>query len=38
VADEKARIATILQGKELKPAWVSKALQANGALKAGETL
>lgn len=38
VSDEKARIATIQQGKELRPAWVSKALQANGALKAGETL
>lgn len=38
VADEQARIAAIKQGKDLKPAWVSKALQANGALKAGETL
>ena len=37
-ADEKARIAALKQGKDLKPAWVSKALQANGALKAGETL
>jgi len=38
VADEQARIAAIKQGKDLKPAWVAKALQANGALKAGETL
>ena len=38
VADERARIATLLQGKDLRPAWVAKALQANGALKAGETL
>jgi 4-hydroxy-4-methyl-2-oxoglutarate aldolase len=38
VADEQARIATLRQGKDLKPAWVVKALQANGALKAGEAL
>jgi RraA family protein len=38
VADEQARIAALKQGKDLKPAWVAKALQANGALKAGETL
>jgi regulator of RNase E activity RraA len=38
VADEQARIAALKQGKDLKPAWVVKALQANGALKAGETL
>jgi len=38
VADEQARIAAIKQGKDLKPAWVVKALQANGALKAGESL
>ena len=38
VADERARIAAIQQGKDLKPAWVAKSLQAAGALKAGETL
>ena len=38
VADERARIAAIKEGKDLKPAWVAKALQANGALKAGESL
>ena len=38
VADEQARIAAIKQRKDLKPAWVAKALQANGALKAGESL
>jgi len=38
VADEKARIAAIQQGKDLKPAWVTKALQANGALKPNESL
>lgn len=38
LADEQARIAAIQQGKDLKPAWVTKALQANGALKAGESL
>jgi regulator of RNase E activity RraA len=38
VADERARIAALKQGKDLKPAWVLKALVANGALKAGETL
>jgi 4-hydroxy-4-methyl-2-oxoglutarate aldolase len=38
VADERARIATLKQGKDLRPAWVVKALQANGALKAGEAL
>ena len=38
VADEQARIAAIKQGKDLKPAWVAKALLASGALKAGETL
>jgi regulator of RNase E activity RraA len=38
VADEQARIATLKQGKDLRPAWVAKALQANGMLKAGETL
>ena len=38
VGDEQARIAAIRQGKDLKPAWVAKALQANGALKAGESL
>ena len=38
VADEQARIAALKQGKDLKPAWVAKSLQACGALKAGETL
>jgi regulator of RNase E activity RraA len=38
VADEQARIAQLKEGKDLKPAWVVKALQANGMLKAGETL
>lgn len=38
VADEQARIAALRQGKDLKPAWVTKALQANGALQAGESL
>ena len=38
VADEQARIATLRQGKDLRPAWVAKALQANGALRAGEAL
>ena len=38
VADEQARIAALKQGKDLRPAWVVKALQACGALKAGETL
>jgi len=38
VADERARIAALQQGKDLRPAWVAKALQATGALKAGETL
>ena len=38
MAEEQARIAALRQGKDLKPAWVTKALQANGLLKAGETL
>jgi len=38
LADETARIAAIRQGQDLKPAWVTKALQASGALKASETL
>jgi len=38
VADEQARIAALKQGKDLRPAWVVAALQANGALQAGETL
>jgi 4-hydroxy-4-methyl-2-oxoglutarate aldolase len=38
VEDEQARIAALRQGKDLRPAWVAKALQANGVLKAGETL
>ena len=38
VADETARIAALRQGKDLKPAWVLKALVANGLLKEGEKL
>ena len=38
VADEQARIAELRQGKDLRPAWVTKSLQAAGALKAGESL
>ena len=38
VADERARIAALQQGKDLKPAWVTKSLQAAGALKEGESL
>lgn len=38
VADEQARIAALRQGRDLRPAWVGKALQLAGALKAGETL
>jgi regulator of RNase E activity RraA len=38
LADEQARIAALKQGKDLRPAWVGKALQAAGVLKAGESL
>ena len=38
VADEQTRIASLRQGKDLRPAWVGKALLANGMLKAGEAL
>ena len=38
VADERARIAALRQGKDLKPAWVVKSLVAAGALKEGESL
>ena len=38
VADEQARIAALKLGKDLRPAWVAKALQAAGALKEGESL
>ena len=38
VADEKARIAALRQGQDLRPAWVTKALRAAGALKDGESL
>jgi 4-hydroxy-4-methyl-2-oxoglutarate aldolase len=38
VAEEQARIAALKQGKDLKPAWVVKALQASGILKPGEAL
>jgi len=38
VAEEQARIAALREGKDLRPAWVVKALQAAGALKEGESL
>jgi len=38
VADERARIAALQQGKDLRPAWVVKALQASGVLGPDETL
>jgi regulator of RNase E activity RraA len=38
VADEQSRIAALRQGEDLRPAWVTQALLANGALKAGEKL
>jgi regulator of RNase E activity RraA len=38
VADEQARIAALKLGRDLRPAWVAKALQAAGALKEGESL
>ena len=38
VADEQARISALKQGKDLRPAWVTKSLIANGMLKEGEKL
>ena len=38
VADEQARIAALRQGKDLRPEWLTKALQAAGVLKTGESL
>ena len=38
VADEKARLADILAGRNLKPQWLDGALRAAGVLKEGETL
>ena len=38
VADERARIADIAAGKNLKPKWLDGALRAAGVLKEGETL
>ena len=38
VADERARIADIAAGKNLRPKWLEGALRAAGMLKEGETL
>jgi 4-hydroxy-4-methyl-2-oxoglutarate aldolase len=38
VADERARIADILAGKNIQPRWLDGALRAAGVLKEGETL
>ncbi|WP_020656472.1 hypothetical protein [Massilia niastensis] len=38
VADERARIADILAGKNIQPGWLDGALRAAGVLKEGETL
>jgi len=38
VADERARISDILQGRNLRPKWLEGALRAAGALKEGESL
>jgi regulator of RNase E activity RraA len=38
VAGERARIADILAGKNLRPKWLEPSLRAAGALKEGETL
>lgn len=38
VADERARIADITAGKNLRPKWLEAALRAAGALKEGEQL
>jgi regulator of RNase E activity RraA len=38
VVDERARIAAITSGQDLRPKWLEAALRAAGALKAGESL
>jgi regulator of RNase E activity RraA len=38
VAEERARIADIVAGKNLKPKWLDASLRAAGVLKDGETL
>lgn len=38
VADERARLADIAAGKNIRPKWLEEALRAAGMLKAGETL
>ena len=38
VADERARIADIVAGKNLRPGWLEGSLRAAGVLKEGETL
>lgn len=38
VADERARIADIIAGENLRPNWLDAALRTAGVLKAGETL
>jgi RraA family protein len=38
VADERARIADIVAGRNLRPQWLEAALRAAGVLKEGETL
>ena len=38
VADERARIADIVSGKNLRPKWLEGSLRAAGVLKEGETL
>ena len=38
VADERARIADIVAGKNLRPTWMEAPLRAAGVLKEGETL
>ena len=38
VADERARIADIVAGRNLRPKWLEGALRAAGVLKEGETL
>jgi hypothetical protein len=38
VADERARIADIVAGRNLRPKWLDGSLRAAGLLKEGETL
>lgn len=38
VADERARIADILAGKNLRPKWLDESLRVAGVLRSGETL